>query len=246
MIYARCMLVMRTVGAMTGLLWFSSCGPRDESGTPGKNNEPEKTVTLRTQVLNDAQKKRENRQKQVKAMDTVQLANELAVESAKGREPFNSIAFAETVSRGENGAIALGPLLTKPDRTSLLGLLALRQMSPERYKDLVPELRISVLVDTLKTSKYFNTWGLPHVRWEPAANALIAEGTAAERTLLPLLEDKRDAPVWGSEDFAEYQRYKYRVCDYAWAFLSEIRSAKISIPESPAERDRFIQELARH
>lgn len=243
--YARWLLVMRKAGAMAGLLWLSSCGPGDESGMADKNKEPEKIVALRTQVLNDAQKKRENRQKQVKAMDTAQLANELAEESAKGREPFNSIAFAETVSRGENGAIVLGPLLTKRDRTSLLGLLALRQMSEEHYKALVPELRVRVLVETLRTSKHFNSWGLPHLRWEYAANALIAEGAAAERTVLPLLEDKRDAPVWGSEEFAEYQRYRYRVCDYAWAILKEIRKEKISIPESPTERDRLIQELAR-
>jgi hypothetical protein len=92
---------------------------------------------------------------------------------------------------------------------------------------------------------YFNTWGLPHIKWEEAAQAIIDEGSAAEKALVPLLTDKRDAPVWGGEDFAEYQRYRYRVCDYAWAMLNEIRGQKIPIPQDPAERDRLEQRQGR-
>ena len=37
----------------------------------------------------------------------------------------------------------------------------------------------------------------------------------------------------------EYKRYNYRVSDYAWALLNEIRGQKIQIPEDPAARDRM-------
>jgi hypothetical protein len=222
------------------LLFVVSCQkPSGQASSPTNRAEEQQVVEKREPALDQALKKREARLQELKAMDVPQLAAELEKESLKGREPFNSLTYAETVSRGEGAAAALAPLITKPNRASLFALLALRKISAGGYKNLKPEFRVSVLVDSLRTAKYFNTFGLPHVRWEDAAKAIIEEGRAAEPALVELLSDKRDAPVWGSEDFAEYQRYKYRVCDYAWALLNEIRGTKVEIPEDPAARDRL-------
>jgi len=224
---------------LPGLLGATSCqGPVGRATDTGRV-ETQEIINKRTPVLEQAQQKREDRTKELKAMDVPRLAQELATESQQGNEPFNSLTFTEIVSRGETAADVLAPLITKPDRSSLFALLALRKMSPNRYKQLTSELRVDTLVDALKSSRYFNTWGLPHLHWEDAAKALIEEGRATEKALQVLLSDKRDAPVWGGEDFAEYQRYKYRVCDYAWALLNEIRGQKITIPENPVERDRL-------
>ncbi|HJQ34647.1 MAG TPA: hypothetical protein VJ866_20870 [Pyrinomonadaceae bacterium] len=206
-------------------------------------NENANIVGTRTQALEEANKKRGERAQQLKAMNVQQLAAEMERESLKGLEPFNSTSFAEAVSRGGGIAAELSAQITKPERGSLLGLLALRRVGEDRYKALDAGLRVGVMVDALKNAKYFNAWGLPHLKWEEAAQALIAEGRAAEPQLAPLLKDERPAPVWGSEDFAEYERYKYRVRDYAWAILREIRGEKGPIPESPAERDRLIQQM---
>ena len=209
--------------------------------TTGNSNRVEKTEILntRTSVLEEAQQKRDARTKELKTMDVPRLAAELAKESQKGTEPFNSMTFTEMVTRGRDGATALAPLITQTDRSSLLSLLALRKMSKEDYQKLKPELRVAILTNSLKTQPYFNTFGMPHTRWEDAAKAIIEEGRAAEKPLLEMLTDHRDAPTWGSEQAMESNRYKYRVSDYAWALLNEIRGQKVQIPEDPAARDRL-------
>lgn len=237
------------VAACVALLFFGcqSSTTGGASGGGGRNignQENANIQSARTPALDDAKKKREERTQQLKAMNVPQLAAEMERESQKGLEPFNSTSFAEAVARGAGAADELAAQIKKPDRSSLLGLVALHRINQERYRGLDQNLRVSALVDALKTSKNFNTWGLPHVKWEEAAQVLISEGQAAERQLLPLLSDERPAPVWGSEDYAEYERYKYRVRDYAWALLLAIRNQKQEIPESPAERDQLIKRAA--
>ena len=51
--------------------------------------------------------------------------------------------------------------------------------------------------------------------------------------------------MWGSDEVVEYNRYKYRVCDYAWAMLNEIRDKKVEIPTDPAERDKLIEMVSK-
>jgi len=224
------------------LALFGGHGCGDATRSAGRA-EAQEIVARRQAVVEDAQRKRETRVAELRSLDITPLARELAIDSQKGREPFNSLAFAEMVSRGEAAAQRLAPLLTTADRSSLLGLLALRRLGPKAYQQLDGGLRVNVLVDALRTSPSFNTWGLPHLRWEDAARAIIDEGASAEGPLRALLKDKRNAPVWGGEDAAEYRRYRYRVCDYAWALLNEIGGRVVTIPEDPAERDRLQMNL---
>lgn len=200
-------------------------------------------VKDRTEALEAAAKKREERHTKLKAMNVAGLAAELAVDSTKEREPFNSSAFAETVRRGEAAAQELVPAIT-PDRKSLLALLALRR-SRAAYDRIPPNVRAAILVDALRNSRYFNTWGMPHLKWEEAAQAIIDEraNQVIVRPLSELLRDTRSAPVWGGEYHGEYLRYRYRVCDYAWALLAAIRNEKIEIPADPAQRDVLIRRM---
>ena len=87
--------------------------------------------------------------------------------------------------------------------------------------------------------------GLHHLYWEEPAKAIIAEGQAAIGPLKALLGDQRAAPMWGSEEAAEYEAYRYRVCDYAWALLVSIRGEKLAVPTDPSARDKLISEMAR-
>jgi hypothetical protein len=92
----------------------------------------------------------------------------------------------------------------------------------------------------------FNTWGMPHLNWYDPALAIIELGKPAEPGLLKLLDDTRPAPSWGSEQVAEYEAYQYRVRDYAWALLREIRGEQHGgIPRDPAERDKLIEAIPR-
>lgn len=188
--------------------------------------------------------KRDNYEKQIKAMDVTQLAAVLETDSGKQREPFNSTAYREIVTRGDAAGATLKPLLKKQDSSSLLGLLALRQLSPAQYHTLTPAFRVSVLVGSLADSKFFNTWGVPNFYWNDAAHAIVDEGNAAAEPLIRLLKDTRPAPVFGSEGAAVYAQYHYRVCDYALALLNEIRGQKSALPADPAARDKLIADAA--
>ena len=168
---------MLKVSLLVVLLLAAGCEPT-------KEKESRKVIDEKVKRLAELQTKRENRIKQLKAMDAVQLARELEKESEKGVEPFNSMAFTEIVSRGQDMGSKLKPLLTQPDSRSLLGLLALQKIAPTQYQSLDSAFRIRVLTDALKTSKYFDKWGLPHLYWEDAAKVLIAEGKAAEEPLM--------------------------------------------------------------
>src|SRR5512143_1271650 len=203
------------------------------------------TIARQQEELAALEAKRQARSQELKGMDVPRLIEQLSSDSTRGVEPFNSMAFREIVSRGASAAAPLKTAISTPSSSSLLGLLALRRISPAEYKGLEPNLRSQILVDSLRTSKFFNTWGLPHVAWEEAGKALIEEGRGVESGLVGLLDDKRDARVWGSEGATEAAKYRYRVCDYAWALLNEIRGKPGPIPENPAERDKLI-EAAKH
>ena len=75
-----------------------------------------------------------------------------------------------------------------------------------------------------------------------AGKAFIELGEAAAGPLKSLLKDDRAAPLWGSEETAEFEKYKYRVKDYAWALLLGAEKKKVEIPTDPAARDRLIAE----
>ena len=173
-----------------------------------------------------------------RAMSVADLATSLRTESEAGAEPFNSRAYAEALRRGpEVVADLLGTIQTsEPDQ--MLALLAVRKLDEQSYASLPAEQRVTILVEALRGSRFFNTWGLPHLYWEDAARALVAEGKAAVPALSALLEDKRMAPVWGDEEVMEARAYQYRVCDYAWAMLQEIRGLDEPIAKDPAVRDQ--------
>ena len=115
-------------------------------------------------------------------------------------------------------------------------------MDQSIYRELDSAFRINVLVDALQNSENFNTWGLPHLYWEEAAQAIIDEGEVAEKPLRLLLDDLRPAPMWGQEEVVEYRAYDYRVRDYAWALILAIRGETLEIPTDPAQRDELIRE----
>ncbi len=212
---------------------------------PERDMEADREMNEKTKQIGELQAKRVATVQQLAAMNTEQLAAALAADSDRGREPFNSMAVAEAITRGTEFATQLAQLLRDADRRSFLALTTLRTMSSDQYAELDPQFRVAVLIATLATSETFNTWGLPHLYWEDSAIAIIDEGEKAVPALEGLLRDTRDAPMWGSEEVFEYEKYRYRVCDYAWAILTEIRGdpRQRAIPTSPKERDILIDEM---
>lgn len=217
------------------LLFATSCSVKQGS-------EPPAQVQPYLKKVEEGQARQQSIQAEYKAMQIPELAKRLETDSAKDVEPFNSLAYREAVSRGSSVSRELASFIKTPDRSSFLTLLVVRKTGRDIYDSVDARTKVAVLIDALRTSKNFNTWGLPHLYWEDAAKSIIELGKTAVEPLKTLLEDRRDAPVWGSEEAMEYQKYKYRVNDYAWALLMEIEGKKVDIPGDHATRDRMISE----
>jgi hypothetical protein len=228
--------------AVIAFLLAAGCAKQTGAGPGGSSSTASDPHAQQLQALQD---KRENYEKQLKAMDITHLATVLVSDSQKGREPFNSTAYRETITRGESAATELKPLLKEANSSSLLGLLALRQLSSAQYKSLSPTFRVTVLVGSLGSSRYFNTWGVPNFYWNDAAQAIIDEGNAAAEPLKRLLSDTRPAPVFGSEGTEANAQFHFRVCDYALALLNEIHHDKTPLPADVAARDQLLQAAAK-
>ncbi len=135
----------------------------------------------RDTILADAAKLRINWTNKLRKMTIDQLAQQLSKESTNGMESFNSMAFKELVSRPSNKADSILAVIEQArNRSSLLNLLAVRRINVEVYRRASDGLKATVLVDALKNAKTFNNFGLPHVRWEEAAQAIIEAGDSTK------------------------------------------------------------------
>jgi hypothetical protein len=220
---------------LTAAVLMTSCNKKSNGQADGAGGGKQDTLGLKAEDL------RKNWQEKLKSMNGKELHEQLKKESLQSMEPFNSMTLKEAVSRGRNSFDELSSQI-ESNRSSLLTLMALKEIDNIKYKLLPDSLKAGILIDALKNAVTFNTFGLPHVRWEAAAKAIVELGDANQAGLRELLNDKRPAPVWGSEDFQEYKQYQYRVCDYAYALLTS-KGQIAAIPEKPEERDRLIKNL---
>jgi hypothetical protein len=174
-----------------------------------------------------------------KKMSVPELLVELERAAANGREPFNAPAFREILTRKEAAEPLFRSIVT-PSQKEYFKLMALKKLAPASYAKIPAKQGAAILTDALAKSVTFNAWGIPNQYWESSAKAIIDYGADAVPELEKLLADQRPAPVWGSEEAMIYERYKFRVCDYAFALLNEIRRRKVELPVAPAERDALI------
>ena len=182
-----------------------------------------------------------------KAMDNAALIKKLAEQSARQREPFNSLAYRELVGRKDVDSKSLVTLVNeKRNGDALLPLLLLRRLDKETYSQIPVEERSSVLTDALERSKKFNTWGLPNFYLEDASKALLECDQSAYPALKRMLSDTRPAPVFGSKEYMVFVRYKFRLCDYALFFLKRMQGdTKFELPLSVSDRDALINGMSK-
>lgn len=195
--------------------------------------------------LEEAQVERERVQAELAELSVPELVERLDADSQAGLEPFNSLAFREVELRGEAISIELAEVIGAQGRPSFLGILALRDVNESAYRATDAELVVDILLDNLGSVEFFNAWGLPHLYWDVAALALIEQGSTAIRSLEGLLGDERPAPVYGSEEAIESERFGYRVKDYAFALILAIRHQELDLPTDPGERDALIEDMLR-
>lgn len=189
--------------------------------------------------------RRDELEAELKEMTITELIARLESDSEEMIEPFNSPAYREAVSRGPDIAADLAASIER-SRQSLLNLLALRETDERGYERVDLLVRLEVLMDAFRSSRTFNLWGLPHLYFEDAAEALIGLGKVALPPLKELLDDRSPAPVYGEEEVLEYEEYQYRVMDYALAFILAITDQTdqpVDLPVDPSARDEMISSL---
>jgi len=175
------------------------------------------------------------------SMDLPALVSLLEEDAQKMVEPFNSPAYREITKQRRDQHEALLEQIKERKVVSYLPLLALRAIDPRGYASLDGSLKVEALLGAFGRSESYNMWGLPHLYWEDAAKAMMELGEVAVPGLTSYLQDRSPAPVWGSEETAEYEAYQYRRCDYALAMLMEMRGENVkALPQDPKKRDALI------
>jgi hypothetical protein len=167
----------------------------------------------------------------------------LQEDAAQGVPPF----AAESVKLARQMGPSAAPYLLeqiKPQGTRrFLALEAFREADAQAYQALPTRLRADIYGQALGNGNFYNSWGIPGYQLSDTANAFIALGEEAVAVSLPLLNDKREARLSGSEEATTSKMYGNRVCDYAWVLINEIMGRPYVYAQDPAERDQAIQAL---
>jgi hypothetical protein len=209
-----------------------------------KREETPEQTQLKTQL--DQQEKQAAQTAQTyHAMDNTALIGKLEEQSARKREPFNSLAYRELVTRKDVDSRALASIVNeKKNGDALLPLLLLRKLDQKSYMQIPPETRSNVLTDALEQSKTFNMWGMPNFYLEDSSQALLESGQSAYPNLKRMLSETRPAPVYGSKAYMVYMRYQFRLCDYALFYLKRMQGdANYTLPASVTDRDTQIKAM---
>ncbi len=178
-----------------------------------------------------------------KADCLLQLEVKLQADSQAETPPWASEAVAYVPQCGEAAVPWLLQRVANANQESFLALEALRINFREVWLTLSAQERAAIYAKHLATARWFNVWGQPGQPPSETGQALIDLGASALPVLSPLLASQRPAPSFGSEEATLSQLLAYRVCDYAWFFISQIEGQHLMFPEHPAERDRAIQQM---
>lgn len=126
---------------------------------------------------------------------------------------------------------------------AMLALEALRATDRASFDALPASRRAEIYARALAASTLFNTWGTPQ-RPSETSRAFAALGAHAVQVLLPLLDERRDAPSGGSRAATASDVDRVRVRDYAWMLLCAASGRACEWNRDPAVRDVAIDALA--
>ena len=169
-----------------------------------------------------------------------QLEAKLRADSVNETPPWASDAVALASRCGDVASQWLLRRVADAGSDAFLALEALRINFPAAWASIPREQRAATYVTHLATAHWFNVWGQPGELPSESGKALIDTGVVAIRLLTPLLDSQRPAPSFGSEEATMSRLLAYRVCDYAWFFISQIEGQARRFLESPQDRDLAI------
>ncbi len=174
------------------------------------------------------------------------MIDQMIAESRDGTPLMRSgVLPALELSSEDPGAIA-SYITEHGDHSAYHLLFALRRQAPDHYHALPAALRAQVLTAALSHLNALNDWGYldPGGSHDgEAAQALLELKDSALEALIPLLDDAREAFLFGSETATLSITYQYRRKDFAYRYLCLIRGSQPQFDADPRVRDRAIAEL---
>lgn len=199
------------------------------------------------------------------AMNSSNRANPGSCASASPalRSTLTDEPIASFVLPQGSGRQALARLAVNPDTLAAIGSDAscpnqVRFAAFEGWIGLAGELALGKVDDAtaaamaavqsqaIRDADDAGLWGLPpDVTSSAVSRHLIVLGPRALPYLRPLLDDKNELPYAGSEIAAIAALRQYRVSDLAAGLIAVILGVPYQDAETPAERDRQIDELRR-
>lgn len=176
----------------------------------------------------------------------LRLQDRLRADVSADAPPWASSAIAYVPRCGARAELWLQQQAAAHDKTSFLALEALRIKFPAAWAAIPPSDRAATYAQNLADVHWFNAWGQPEEKPSETGQALIDLGVAAIPALAPLLDSRRPAQSYGSEEATISRQKAYRVCDYAWMFIARIERNPGPLPvfsQRPEERDPMIDAM---
>jgi len=176
------------------------------------------------------------------------MIDRLIEESVRGITLMESRALPTGELDAEQERAAGDYVRSHADYTAYHLLFTLRRKAVGTYSRLSPDVKARVLCSALGHLRYLNDWGTldPHECHDgEAASALLETGEAAVEYLVGLLDDRRPAPLFGTEEATMSWTYQYRRCDFAFRYVSLLRGRTPTFDPRPERRDVEIAALKR-
>jgi len=174
------------------------------------------------------------------------LLKDLVADSTRGITLAESQTLHQAQLDATTRTTAQAYVVAHPDQHAYHLLFALRRLAPATYQQVPAGTRAAVLCAALAQQTYLNDWGYLDVSGSydgEAALALLELGPAAQAPLIPLLADRREALLFGSEEATLSTMYQYRRNDFAYRYLTLIRGEQPTFADTPAHRDAAIHLL---
>jgi hypothetical protein len=163
---------------------------------------------------------------------------------------WKSRSFSSTVLTPSEVVTGVQYMLSHPDYSSYHLLFAIRRDARKVYDSIPPLVRARVLASALDKYCCYDDWGdldSPIDERSRASDVLLEVGPVAVPYLIPLLYDKTEARISGSDSATVAAMLQFRRCDYAYQFVSRLLGREVvwsrDLRVRDMEIDRLIQDL---
>lgn len=174
-----------------------------------------------------------------------ELINKLEEESTALTPMLRSAIYMKVITAGDSIVPHLVASVTDDTEKHYLTLMAISEIKPAALQDIPEAIRLKIYLNALTKGGPHNDWGLAGRYLSGASLDIVKIGNKAIPSLTSLLNDTARTGIWGSKEATINEHYQNRVCDFAYYLILHILGRTEPYAETPAERDKAIDNLKR-